>query len=84
MTREEFIEIICRNTGIDRKDYDRRYVALPCKCNESSCRGWANVFNDPESIIRHCEDYAPSFAELVDAGPEWLGKELNTVDPTPA
>ena len=41
MTRNEFINYWCANSGITAEDLKLHgLIALPCDCDDSSCRGW--------------------------------------------
>lgn len=53
MTEQEFIERYCERSGVTWEDLSRHRVALPCKCGDDSCEGWAMVRNDTQSILEH-------------------------------
>ena len=73
VTREEFIEAYadrCGEGGVTvgrRADGitfgDRKRVALPCRCGEENCRGWAMISDDQDSIDDHMEFYGTKEGE---------------------
>ena len=54
MTKEEFIKQYCEKSKITVEKFEKKLVALPCKCN-----GWAAVCNEQKSINIHFELYGP-------------------------
>ena len=54
MTQKEFIEYYIKDE--DRaQDIQDELVAIPCKCTEPGCWGWAMVKKDKHSIKIHCD-----------------------------
>ncbi len=69
MTRDEFIDGYIARTAengmrLERTDDgyrsgSHRRVALPCRCGDKNCDGWAMIPADDESIADHMRMYAP-------------------------
>jgi len=57
MTKEEFTNRYCERSGITREFYNEHFVSLLCRCEDSSCRGWAAVSNNELMIKTHKELY---------------------------
>ena len=53
MTKEEFEKSYLELNDMEKERYDKSFVTLPCNCGDDSCRGWACVANNPESIEVH-------------------------------
>jgi hypothetical protein len=53
MTQSEFIA----DYGYKDLFDNGRRLALPCKCGEEDCKGWASVSNDPISLKAHTDLY---------------------------
>lgn len=57
MNKDEFIKEYCENSNIPMNELNKTQVVLPCKCNDSLCKGWAVVSNNRLSIKSHNELY---------------------------
>ncbi|MED3562348.1 hypothetical protein [Bacillus xiapuensis] len=57
MTKEEFEEKYCKESGITKQEYDKYEVTLPCNCDYEGCEGWAAVTNTQYHIRAHMELY---------------------------
>jgi len=64
MTRDEFITgYVERSRAVGARRIEQtptgyragryEYVALPCRCGEEGCDGWAMIKNHPEEIAEH-------------------------------
>jgi len=58
ISKEKFIKGYCEISNITREMYDKYFVALPCNCGDESCRGWATISNNEESVKLHLEFHA--------------------------
>lgn len=59
MDAQQFRKQYSASSGMTPAEFDLLYVALPCGCDAPNCKGWAAVFNNPQSIKTHMELYAP-------------------------
>ncbi len=57
ISKDEFIASYCTKSGFSLDIFAKYFVALPCRCGDDSCHGWAAVSNDPWSIRIHAELY---------------------------
>lgn len=64
LSQEDFIARYCQNTdGVEsREEFEKRFVALPCRCGEQGCLGWSAHIRDPLLILSHYDlRYPASF-----------------------
>lgn len=41
MTKEEFISMYLKNSGLTQEDYIKyKMEAIPCDCDYDNCKGW--------------------------------------------
>lgn len=59
MTKQEFIDMYCKNSGEKWEELKKREIPLPCACGEKECRGWMMASNNPNSIELHNDLYGP-------------------------
>jgi len=53
ISRNEFIERYCENSGIEWSELKKSKVVLPCGCDYEACQGWAMVMSDFQVIEHH-------------------------------
>jgi Papain family cysteine protease len=59
ITQQEFIDGYCKRSNVTWEKLSQTRVALPCRCDDPTCDGWAMVFNDPVSVKDHLSTNAP-------------------------
>ena len=59
MTRSEFVEGYCVRSKLSKVDFYKYFVAIPCSCDDKSCKGWAAIGLNSLAIESHLALYAP-------------------------
>lgn len=64
LTKEQFISEYAKKSEISEKELLEEMVALPCSCEDKSCKGWAMVGNSKLSIRAHNDLYNKEQVEV--------------------
>ena len=57
MNKEQFIEYYFEGSEELKEEMLSEMIAMPCKCHDPECKGWAMVNNNELSINAHIDLY---------------------------